>query len=77
MLETGIGRAANVALASLANFALPGDISASDRYFARDIVSNPFKLNSDSTLTVPTSVGTGAIIDAEFLDAVTQERIEL
>jgi O-succinylbenzoate synthase len=77
MLETGIGRASNVALASLPNFSLPGDISASDRYFARDIVTHPFKLNSDSTLTVPTSPGNGADIDLEFLDAVTQERIEL
>ena len=53
MLETGIGRAGNVALASLPNFTLPGDISANDRYFRRDIVHNPFSLNDDSTLTVP------------------------
>ncbi|NTW03865.1 MAG: o-succinylbenzoate synthase [Oscillochloris sp.] len=56
MLETGIGRAANVALASLPNFSLPGDISASDRYFARDVVLNPFTLNPDSTLNVPTGL---------------------
>lgn len=73
MLETGIGRAVNVALASLPNFRLPGDISANDRYFRRDIVTNPFTLNPDSTLTVPTGIGHGALVDEEFLDAVTLE----
>jgi o-succinylbenzoate synthase len=71
MLETGIGRAANVALASLPNFRLPGDISANDRYFKQDIVRNPFTLNADSTLTVPTTPGSGAIVDEDRLDAVT------
>jgi O-succinylbenzoate synthase len=77
MLETGIGRAANVALASLPNFTLPGDISASDRYFARDVVSNPFTLNADSTLTVPVAPGAGAELDMEFLDRITVERLTL
>ncbi|GIV67208.1 o-succinylbenzoate synthase [Caldilinea sp.] len=77
MLETGIGRAINVALASLPNFTLPGDISANDRYFKRDIVRNPFTLNPDSTLTVPTGVGHGAIVDEDYLDDVTTERWEL
>jgi O-succinylbenzoate synthase len=72
MLETGIGRAFSVALASLPNFTLPGDISANDRYYARDIVSNPFTLNQeDSTLTVPTASGSGAMVDEDFLDEVT------
>ncbi|MBK8051507.1 MAG: o-succinylbenzoate synthase [Anaerolineales bacterium] len=74
MLETGIGRAINVALASLPNFTLPGDISANDRYFKRDIVVNPFTLNSDSTLTVPAGIGHGAIVDEDYLDAVTLDR---
>lgn len=77
MLETGIGRAANVALASLPNFKLPGDISANDRYFKRDIVHNPFTLNADSTLSVPTAPGLGAIVDEDYLDAVTLARWEL
>lgn len=75
MLETGIGRAANVALASLPNFTLPGDISASDRYFRQDIVRNPFTLNADSTLSVPTAPGAGAEVDEAFLDQVTLERV--
>jgi O-succinylbenzoate synthase len=77
MLETGIGRAANVALASLPNFTLPGDISASDRYFARDVVRNPFALNADSTLTVPTTPGSGALVDEEFLASVTRDQVAL
>lgn len=59
MLETGIGRAANVAVASLPGFTLPGDISASARYFPEDLVEPDFKLNPDSTLSVPTGVGLG------------------
>ncbi len=56
---------------------LPGDISANDRYYARDIVTNPFTLNTeDSTLTVPTGIGSGAIVDEEFLDEVTLARWE-
>jgi O-succinylbenzoate synthase len=78
MLETGIGRYFNVALASLPNFVLPGDISANDRYYARDIVTNPFTLNQeDSTLTVPDTPGSGAIVDEDFLDDVTLETWEL
>jgi O-succinylbenzoate synthase len=77
MLETGIGRAVNVALASLPNFTLPGDISANDRYFTRDIVTNPFTLNADSTLTVPTGIGHGAVVDEDYLDEVTLERWEM
>ena len=57
MLETGIGRAANVALASLPGFTLPGDTSASDRYFRRDI-TEPFVLE-DGRLRVPTGPGIG------------------
>jgi O-succinylbenzoate synthase len=57
MLETGLGRAANVALAALPNFTLPGDTSASGRYYAQDIVE-PFVLR-DGTLAVPTGPGLG------------------
>lgn len=75
MLESGIGRAGNVALASLPNFSLPGDISANDRYYARDIVINPFTLNADSTLTVPITPGNGVIVDEEFLEEVTVDKL--
>lgn len=75
MLETGIGRAFNVALASLPNFKLPGDISANKRYFEKDIVLNPFELNSDGTVTVPVEHGSGAVIDEKFLEKITLEKL--
>jgi O-succinylbenzoate synthase len=60
MLETGVGRAANLHLASMPNFTLPGDISASDRYYVEDIAEPTFRLNTeDSTITVPTGPGIG------------------
>ncbi len=77
MLETGIGRAGNVALASLPNFTLPGDISANDRYFHRDIVTNPFTLNADSTLSVLDAPGCGAEVDEAYLEEVTLDKWEL
>jgi len=74
MLETGIGRAANVALATLPNFRLPGDLSASARYYAEDIVERPFELNNDSTLTVPTGAGIGVSIRWDRLRRATLRR---
>ncbi|MDQ7903228.1 o-succinylbenzoate synthase [Phytohabitans sp. ZYX-F-186] len=65
MLETGLGRAANVALAALPNFTLPGDTSASDRYFARDITA-PFVLE-EGHLRVPAGPGLGVEPDADAL----------
>jgi O-succinylbenzoate synthase len=74
MLETGIGRAANLALASLPGFRLPGDISASDRYYAEDIAAPRFTLNDDSTIDVPDGVGLGVEVDPEALERVTLRR---
>jgi O-succinylbenzoate synthase len=74
MLETGIGRAANLALASLPGFALPGDLSASDRYFARDVIAEPFTLGLDGAMAVPTHPGLGIQVDLDYLDAVTLDR---
>jgi O-succinylbenzoate synthase len=67
MLETGVGRASNLALASLPGFVLPGDISASDRYYERDITVETFKLNPDSTIDVPRGAGLGVTIDKPAL----------
>jgi O-succinylbenzoate synthase len=72
MLETGIGRAANVAVASLPGFTLPGDISASRRYYFEDIVEQPFELNPDSTLSVPQGPGLGVKVSEAALQKVTQ-----
>lgn len=71
MLETGIGRAANVALASLPGFTLPGDLSASDRYYHEDLIDPPFVLNPDGTLSVPTGPGLGVDIDRRKVDRAT------
>lgn len=71
MLETGIGRAANVALASLPGFTLPGDISASARYYQQDIIKEPFVLNPDSTLSVPNKPGLGITVDLAALKQFT------
>jgi o-succinylbenzoate synthase len=77
MLETGIGRASNLALASLPNFVLPGDISASDRYYVRDITNERFVLNSDSTIDVPNGAGLGVTIDGEALKTYTLARVDI
>ncbi|MCX5205154.1 o-succinylbenzoate synthase [Streptomyces sp. NBC_00237] len=69
MLETGLGRAANVALAALPGFTLPGDTSGSRRYFATDITA-PFEL-ADGHLDVPTGAGLGVDPVADILDEVT------
>lgn len=67
MLETGIGRAMNVALAALPGFTLPGDTSASDRYYAEDL-TEPFVLH-DGRLTVPTGPGSGVTVRTDLVDA--------
>jgi O-succinylbenzoate synthase len=77
MLETGVGRAANLALASLPGFTLPGDVSASDRYYKRDITQERFTLNPDSTITVPAGPGLGVIVDPEALDRFTLSQLEI
>jgi O-succinylbenzoate synthase len=69
MLETGLGRAANVALAALPGFTLPGDTSASDRYYARDI-TRPFTLDNGH-VRVPTGPGLGVAPEPDALAEVT------
>ena len=76
MLETGIGRAANAALAALPGFTLPGDISASTRFYARDIVTDPITI-TDGHVTVPTTAGLGFDLDRDFLDSVTTSRLRV
>ena len=71
MLESGIGRAHNLALASLPNFRLPGDISASSRYFTRDLVTPPVTLGAGGKVEVPTGPGLGIEIDLDYLTQQT------
>lgn len=75
MLETGIGRAANLALAALPGFVLPGDVSASARYYAEDLTP-PFQLE-DGHLRVPDGPGTGASVLPEVLRRYTVTRHDL
>jgi O-succinylbenzoate synthase len=77
MLETGVGRASNLAIASLPGFTLPGDISASDRYFSRDITHERFTLNPDSTIDLPTGPGLGVTVDEKALEQFTLAKLEL
>ncbi len=74
LLETGIGRAHNIALASLPNFVMPNDISASSRYFKQDIVEPEFSLNNDGTITVPTGPGLGVEVVEQKLNEFTKDR---
>jgi o-succinylbenzoate synthase len=71
MLETGVGRAANLALASLPGFVLPGDISATDRYYHEDITREWFVLNPDSTIGVPQAPGLGVQVERAVLEKYT------
>ncbi len=71
MLETGVGRAANLAFATLPNFRLPGDISATERYYEADITNEIFTLNNDSTIDVPTGPGLGVTINNQMLSRYT------
>ena len=76
MLETGIGRAANLSLASLPGFTLPGDISASARYFPQD-VTEPFVLSPGGMMAVPQGPGLGVAPLPERLEAVTVQTVSL
>ena len=61
-IEMGIARAHNVQLASLPNFRLPGDVSASERYFETEIIGEPFTVSADGTMAVPTGPGIGVTV---------------
>ena len=76
MDESGIGRAGNVALASLPNFMLPGDISATKRYYREDIVEPAFEVNAEGTMAVPTKPGIGVEVILERLERVTVRKEE-
>jgi len=71
MLETGIGRAAGLALAALPGCTLPTDLSAADRYWRRDLVTEPAVLGPDGTIRVPDGPGIGVEVDLDHLEAVT------
>ncbi|HJZ70271.1 MAG TPA: o-succinylbenzoate synthase [Vicinamibacterales bacterium] len=75
MLESGIGRAANIHLSTLPNFTLPGDIAASRRYFDPDLIEPPIEVAADGTIAVPTAPGIGVAIRHDRIDAATLKQI--
>jgi o-succinylbenzoate synthase len=77
MLESGIGRAANVHLSTLQNFTLPGDIAASRRYFDPDLIDPPIEVAADGTIAVPTAPGIGVTIREDRLEAATIRRLAI
>ncbi len=78
MLESGVGRAHNVALASLPNFLLPGDVSPSARYWARDIVTPEWTMDAEGMVHVPLDKpGIGVAVDVDRVDDLTVRREEL
>ncbi|HKC92188.1 MAG TPA: enolase C-terminal domain-like protein, partial [Candidatus Limnocylindria bacterium] len=77
MLEMGIGRAHNVHLASLPNFRVPGDVSASARYFATEIIGEPFTVERDGTMKVPTKPGIGVTVLEDVIRKLAIEHKEI
>jgi O-succinylbenzoate synthase len=77
MLESGIGRAHNIHLSTLPNFSLPGDVAASRRYYAPDLIDPEITVAPDGTIGVPTGPGIGVHIVADRVAAATQERAEM
>jgi O-succinylbenzoate synthase len=71
MLESGIGRAHNIALSTLGNFVLPGDVSASQRYWKRDIVIPPVEVTPSGTIQVRDEPGFGYALDLDYLRQIT------
>jgi O-succinylbenzoate synthase len=74
MLETGIGRAHNVALSSLPNFSLPGDVSASSRYWTEDVIEPEVTVSSEGEIGVPTTAGSGYHVRRDRIEALTVRR---
>ena len=71
MLESGVGRAHNIAMSTLPNFTLPGDVSASQRYWKEDIIEPEVEVSSHGTIRVPTSPGLGYAVKRDLVDRLT------
>jgi O-succinylbenzoate synthase len=77
MLESGIGRSHNVALSTLANFKLPGDVSASKRYWKEDIIEPEVEVSAEGTITVTDQPGRGYELRKDLIEALTVRKEEL
>jgi len=74
MLESGVGRAHNIAMSTLPNFSLPGDVSASQRYWAEDIITPEVEVSARGTIRVPTTPGLGYAVKRDLVDRLTVRR---
>jgi o-succinylbenzoate synthase len=74
MLESGVGRAHNIAMSSLSNFSLPGDVSASRRYWDEDIIEPEVEVTAQGTIRVPTAPGIGCTPRLDRIEALTRGR---
>jgi len=74
MLESGIGRAHNIAMSSLANFSLPGDVSASRRYWAEDIIDPEVEVSKLGAIRIPSEPGIGYAPRIDLIDSLTKRR---
>ena len=77
MLESGVGRAHNIALSSLENFTLPGDVSASKRYWERDIIDPPVEVTPEGTIRLREGPGFGYELDLDYIERLTFRRAEI
>jgi len=71
MLESGIGRAHNIALSTLPGFTLPGDVSASQRYWKRDVITPAVEVSAQGTITAPTGMGFDYELDLDYMQSIT------
>ena len=71
MLESGIGRAHNIALSTLDGFSLPGDVAASERYWKQDVIDPPVVVTECGTIHVPDVAGLGYQVDLDFIKSMT------
>ena len=77
MLEAGIGRAHNIAMSTLTGFSLPGDVSASARYWAEDIIEPEVTVSPNGTIKVPTSAGIGYEVKTDLIEKLTIRKDEI
>ena len=77
MLESGVGRAHNIAMSTLAGFTLPGDVSASARYWEEDVIDPPVTVSARGTIAAPSGVGTGHEVNERRLESLVRRREQL
>ena len=77
MLESGIGRAHNIAISTLEGYTLPGDVSASKRYWAEDVIEPAVEVTPHGTIVAPEAPGIGFAVMRERIDKVTIRKTEI